>query len=57
MEIIIFYNLIKGAVDVVDGMAATYSTAKKTKSLAYDDILFNVERCSDKCNEQCMNEQ
>ncbi|GBN51436.1 PiggyBac transposable element-derived protein 4 [Araneus ventricosus] len=29
-EIITFYNMTKGAVDVVDEMAATYSTAKKT---------------------------
>lgn len=29
-EIITFYNLTKGAVDVVDEMSATYSTARKS---------------------------
>lgn len=30
-EIITFYNMTKGAVDVVDEMAASYSTSRKTK--------------------------
>lgn len=44
-EIISFYNVTKGEVDVVDEMSGTYSTAKISKT--WPIVFLNSQYCED----------